>query len=471
MAEKRYFQNFNESMGRLKNISDKVQIRIDAKKKFSAELINNLQSVNTQILSLEEKINAFKNSLNELTGRANANSNEINNKNREMDMLKQQLNNLKSDKALAEKNLIDLQQKCQVDTNNLQQKINSSEAAIRALTDENSILKQKSDALAQDLSSKGELPRQHAEQLDRLTQDTRQQLANKEQENKQKIDQIIVDIQKRDQQIQQLQKQLQDKNNELAMSVQNITNTKTNIESLQAQINILTAENRDLIGRIIGATLEINKAVENLERLTNAVQDDQTSVSVNDLFKQITNSIEKISNSLQQGPLPTQMPMPMPMSTQMPMPMSTQMPMPMSSQMSMPMSSQMSMPMSSQMSMPMSSQMPIADRTIRGTGYDNIGFTIQLKDLLLGLEKNYNASGQSKYRDAMNDIKNTQNPDVIQILAKYKIGIRDGNIIGGKRTRKHKSKKHKSKKQSGGFTYKPNTKRRSISTSSSRIKR
>jgi hypothetical protein len=81
----------------------------------------------------------------------------------------------------------------------------------------------------------------------------------------------------------------------------------------------------------------------------------------------------------------------------------------------------------------------------------------------------------NKYARALNELGSANNSqDVVNILSKNNIPIKNGRIVGGKKSKKSRKtqKKRKIRKQKGGFEYSGKTKRRRLtvprSTSSQR---
>jgi hypothetical protein len=72
-------------------------------------------------------------------------------------------------------------------------------------------------------------------------------------------------------------------------------------------------------------------------------------------------------------------------------------------------------------------------------------------------------NGPSKYALALRGVHDAQTPEqVLQALNSSGVDAKNGSIYGGKKTKKNK----RVRKQKGGYTYKLNSKRRSISTAS-----
>ena len=424
-----FLQEFQNSMERLNLTNQKIQDNIKFKKEFSDNLVSKLKDINSKIKNLAFEINKLKESLDGLQGQVNSNSTFINDKDKQISDLTERINSLENEKQQNILQLAEFQNKKTEQQQIIQQKIDNYESQIRKLTEDNIALKNQSEALINELSSKGDTQSQHAEQLKKQTEEFQQQLANQEQANKQQIEKLIEQIHNSDIKISDLEKQLQDKTSEIENNTKRITDsqgkTQSQIDELNRQINDLKTQNEDLVQRIILATQAIIQATDNLEILANSVPDGETKKYVDQLFAEVEQSIENISGVIQGRALPSQ------------------------------------------------SQQVIQPQQVRQINPDDMivvsqigGPSIQFafKNILQGLQKKASQGGNvQKYKDALNQIKKAETTDdVTSILNRNNISFKNGAIMGGK-----KSKTKKNKKQKGGFTYKINTKRKSITSLSS----
>ena len=238
------------------------------------------------------------------------------------------------------------------------------------------------------------------------------------------MNELTNEITVRDNKLNDLQQQLQEKTNEVTAHAQNINTiqgqTASQIEALNQQIVDLRTENEDLIQRIIAATRAINMATASLETLSNSSPNPQ---EIEQLFGMIEQSIKDISNSLQSGT---------------------------------------------------NNKVQINPNQIieiRDIGTSNPS-QLTYNTLITELTRKASESGNvEKYKNAKIQILNATSPEAIPtILSNSNIQYKNGKIMGGKRPiykRTQRTKKNKRiKLQKGGYTYKGNTKRRSISTGS-----
>jgi uncharacterized protein YpbB len=164
------------------------------------------------------------------------------------------------------------------------------------------------------------------------------------------------------------------------------------------------------------------QATENLENLANSVPNQQSEQYIDKLFQEIEQSIQNISNVIQgKGQQPVQ---------------------------------------------PTANGILNANDNITINQLNGQPIQVTYSNILGELSKKIKQNAGKQYIDASNELKQpgvTVN-DVANILKKNGVTFKNGAIMGGKRTKKNR-------KQKGGFIYRANTKRRSISSSSSRRNR
>ena len=307
MAQSQFLLDFQNSMTKLNEMNQKVQGTIAEKNRLQERL----QKVNQMIQQLAGDINTLKAKVDGLQKTVNTNSSSIGDKDKQIADLTQRMNALEAEKQQLTQNLTDFQKQSNEEKSALQQKIDADEAQIRKLTQDNEIINQKSAALAVELASKGDLPAQHAEELKKQTEEFQQQLAKQQQDNQGQIDQLMAQIKDRDAKIADLHQQLQAKVDEAESHIKNIAETlsqgQSQIEQLNQQIVDLKAENEDLVQRIIAATQAIVLASENLKLLAETAPNAQSEKEVDNLFDEIKNSLQTISNAIQGGQTQSQM--------------------------------------------------------------------------------------------------------------------------------------------------------------------
>ena len=306
-----FLVDFQNSMTQLETMNKKVQGTLAEKNRFNKKLQDRLQKINQMIQQLAGVITNLKAKVDNLQGAVNNNSSSIGQKDKQIADLTQRLNALEGEKQQLTQNLTALQTQANNDRTALQQKIDADEAQIRQLTDENTLIKNKSDALEAELASKGNLPAQHAEELKKQTDVFQAQLAKQQQDNQVQIDKLMAQIKDREDQMAALQKQLQDKTAEADARVQSITDTQSKgqaeIVQLNKQIAELQAANDDLVQRIRAATQAIMLANENLRLLSETAPNMQSEKEVDNLLDEIQNSIQTISNDIQGNPTQSSM--------------------------------------------------------------------------------------------------------------------------------------------------------------------
>lgn len=417
-----FLTDFINNMNKLKQMNQTVQKTIDDKKNFNATLTNRLKNINILIQKLATDINNLKAKVDGLQGQVNTNSSAIGDKDKQIADLTQKMKTLEADKAALTQQLADLQNKTNAEKGDLQKRINDAEAKLRALIDQNAILDDRAKALDAELKSKGDLPRQHAEEIKKQADGFKQELEKQRLANQAEMDKLNAKIKSDEAAIQNLQKQLQDKTNEAASHAQKVSSAQNQCQGQIAQLttekNKLMAENNDLIERIKEANAAIIQALTNLQALTESAPNIQNQKELEDLLGQIEASIMAINTAMQTG-----------------------------------------QPAAS----PNRTEINVLDESGNPfTGLRKIQQQIALSKLQEKLSKETLPARQQKLKNAIAFIQNNKaNPATIEkYLQKETFKFQKGNnevTFGGKRSKKNK-------KQRGGFTYK-NSKRKSIRTS------
>ncbi len=434
MSNPNFKQEFDNSLQRLAQINTAIDENIRGKQEFSARIIQRLSAINDKVKQLGDAIKTLKDELSRLQAQAAANNTQIADIGNEVSGLKQQIAQLtdERDKALAE--LDQLKKQYQTDVQGFQKKIDDCEAQLRQLTDQNNTITQQRDALQAELTQKGDLGAAHAEELKKLGDQHAEEL-------RQKDEQLRLQQEENNGKIQALQAEIAAKEAELNKTVSDIGNNAAQLQAqiealnkekaekdnqiaqLQAQIANLQKENQDLVNRIIAATQAISDATNRLRELNDPASFNESELDTK--FQELEASVQQISNAIQGNPVPVNQ-----ASGNIP---------------------------SGQIRLP-------ADTPINFRGQN-----LKLGDILNTLnnkpQKDRNTNGPSKYAIASSRVRNATTPEeVVQALTSSGIDAKNGAIMGGK---KHKKTK-KIKKQKGGYTYKVNSKRKSITTASMR---
>ena len=424
MSQPDFLVNFQNSMNQLSEMNKTIAAVVQSKNAFNANLKTRLQQINELIQKLSGDINNLKKKTDDLQNQVNSNSAAVGDKDTQIAELKERINSLEVEKANLTKQLADFQNQVNAEKSAMQQKIDADEEQIRTLTDENTNIKNQANALTAELSSKGELQGQHAEQIKMQAEDFQKQLDQQKQANAAEIERLMAQIKQQEDQLTELQKQLQAKIDETTNQVKNIDDVnakcKSDMENLNKEIASLKEENEGLVQRIIAATTAIVEATENLRMLSDAPPNTQSEQEVEGLFREIQNSIQAISNAIQ-GNAP------------------------------------------SSSSREVKIQVPDADGNVRN---------IRVEDAIGKLKQKLSTetgdlSREPKIREAIDYINSnkTNNADnkILKYLADKQLGFTIGNnnvtLRGGRKRTK------KNRKQKGGFTYKK-MKRRSITSNS-----
>lgn len=423
-----FLQNFQSSMDELNKTNQKVQDNIKQKKEFSSNLLGKLKDINVKIKTLAAQINQLKTVMNGFQKQVTVNDGSIDAKDKEINELKTTVKGLEGEKQQLVQQLSEYQKKCADDKNMLQQKIDAQEQQVRKLMDENTAIKKQLDALSNELKSKDGAQKQNIDKITELTEIVKN--------NEQKMQELLAQIKEKDAKIANLEKQLTDKTKEVANEAQKINDalaqSQQTIEQLNQQITELKRQNDNLLQKIIAATQAIKEATANLELL---IQTDATadSAQYNQIFNEIDQSIQNIS-SIIQVPTVSQNPNgPPPQKPVKPLPKISQ------------------------------------NEIIQITSLEGTPLQVEFKDVLAQLSSKSSASGNvQKYKDALQQMQNAQSSsEVPSILSRNGIVFKNGKLMGGNKSKKTKKNNRPIKqvqKQKGGFSYRKNTKRRSVTT-------
>jgi chromosome segregation ATPase len=430
MSEQNQFLiEFQKSLDKLVGVRQNIQASVQMREKFSNDLKQSLTQINGRLKDLASKIINLKNSIDTLQNQVQSNTTSIDDKSQQLEALQQQIIQLENERKNAieqfNKDKIDLQGKI----DQKQQQIDELESQLRDLTTQKDslenqkvVLDNEKNALRSELENKGQIQGERAEQITMQSEESLQRLQQQQTELTKKIDDCEAKINDLEQQLKSKEEELT-KINQDNIIQQNATAEST--QNLQQQIESLTKQNEDLIQRIIQTTQIINESADEFDTILKSVPNAQTQEEVNELLKQIEESIENISNALQgQGQQQSE-------------------------------------------ANKLNFNTPINILDFQG----NFSTTISKSELLKLLNKNdkalskYNPSASNKYREAVEYINNLQstNPeDITNYLKEKRIVVNKNKtipILGGRKTKKIRKQK---KKQKGGFTYNTNSKRKSI---------
>ena len=268
----------------------------------------------------------------------------------------------------------------------------------------------------------------HAEQLKQLTEQSQKQLAEQEAQLMQRINDC-------EGKIATFEQQIRDKDAELATKQKAIDDAtgaaQNSAQNLQQQIDALKLENQNLIERLMAASVAINDAADDLQRITDDVPNATTKQEVDALLNEITQQIEQsiinISRAAQGQPVAAATP---------------------------------------------SNQQGVRPKRLKIPGDTQISLNdiakkqqvlLTVNQLLESLKRKADSHQKpNKYSDAIDGIMQLNSVSGIQgVLSNNNIIFKNDDIMGGKKKTK------KNRKQKGGFTYSSNTKRRSITSKNS----
>lgn len=409
--EPQFLIEFNNSMNKLQQVKRNIQAGIDFKTNFSNNLKNQLGTINDRMSILAGLIKELKQRADGYEQQINSNTSSIGQKENEVQQLKQQLQDITTQRD----ELLNQISSLQSIIDQKEQQLRELTEQLRQLNEQKTALENQVQALNNELQNKGDQQSAHAAEIQKLTEETQQQLKQQEEQLNAKINELQAKIE-------DLERQLREKDLSVNQQHQELAKQKNDVEEriiqLENEINSLKQQNELLTNNLINATQAISEAADLLQNITNNVPNVETQKEVDELIRQIAEqiegSIENISRATQ-GQAPRGKG-----SRQKP---------------------------SSVNLIDINSQSPV---------------NIQYQDLLNMLKIKANQfPSPNKYSQALSEIYKVNNEaDITNILNNNGISIKSGKIMGGKRSKKRHGK------QKGGFTYKTNSKRKSITTSS-----
>lgn len=423
MAQSQQFlDDFQQKMDTLATVRRKLQASVQFKQQFTDELKTRLGGINAKVQQLTGLINDLKTKADNLQQQIGTNTSSVSDKEQEIETIKQQMANTLAEKDRVTQEFEQYKTESQNRINTLNQNIDKSEAQLRDLTQQKEQTENQLKALQTDIQASGDQKDQaHAAQLTQIAQDNQKQLELQEQQLRQKIDECEAKVT-------DLQAQLQAKTTEHQQTQQQLAEhqntSQGQVADLQRQIDNLTRENQGLVQRLIAATEAINEANNELATIVDSVPNAQTKQEVDSLLNQITQqleySIQNISRAAQ------------------------------------------GQPMTQPQAVPPGQQYDV------DTNFNN----------LMAIHANNTQTGQyttfmrrirnGRTVNSINQlINNAQKGDQAAIQQLKQVLQQNRLIVPAQRAGKRKTMK-KNRKQKGGFTYKTNSKRKSITSKTSR---
>jgi chromosome segregation ATPase len=436
MAERDFLDEFQESMNKLNESRRKIQEGVDINNQFTNSLRQKLENINGRLRQFAGEIQQLKETANNLQGQVNANTASIGDRERELQELNQRVAQSQQERDAAIANAQREKAELQDQIAQRQAKIDQDEQNILRLNDEarqanenlEAMTRQK-EALDNELRGKGDLANQHAEEINRLTQEAQQAAQQKEDENQRAQQALLTRINDCERRIQEAQQKIAEKDEEINRvgTEHEATrgNAQTQSENLTRQIQDLNARNQQLVERIVQATQAIGEAADQLEAFSQNIKQARSEQDLNQMLVEIEQSLELIGRAIQ-GQHAAASPQGAPMA---------------------------------QGNLPDNTPVRV---NVTGGPPTDIQLNIiksQLSQKAQQLRRS-NPNAENKYQIALNAINQAQTPEEVTNILRgvtIKNTQRGFEISGGRKTKKNK-------KQKGGFTYKSTSRRRSISS-------
>lgn len=421
IAPQQFLIDFEEKMQKLANIKRNIQAGIEFKTQFTNDLKVKLGDINQRLRELARLISELKEKADNLEIQVNTNTTSIGDKERELQQLRDQITALTTERdnmttiinqqeEQARNNIAAKQaeiDRCEADLRDAKQQFEAQNAELNALRDEMA-------------KSGNEKDVAHAEQLRQLTEQSQKQLAEQE-------SQLIQRISDCEGKIAGFEQQIRDKDVELTekqKAIDDATGQAQNAaQNLKQEIDAVKLENQNLVERLMAANVAINDAADDLQRLTDDVPNAKTKQEVDILLNEITQQIEQSIINIGRA------------------------------------------------SQGQSSNLGV-QRLDPNTQLQLQGHQMTYGQLIKDLQRKSSQLqrqglpvDKNKYIKVINSLKSLDNIDssnIEQLLQSNDVTIKENGVSGGRRKTK------KNKKQKGGYTYKKDIKRRSITYKSSR---
>jgi chromosome segregation ATPase len=420
-----FLQQFEESVANLSKINDAIVRNSTSKNTFLKLVTEGLNEINGKIQTLGVDIAKMKNDLDNLQNQVDSNTSDISNHASRKQELEAEVAKLTQERDDLSNQMMKLQEKMNAEEAKLQEEIDLKEEQITQLTTDNTNLKQQVDTLNGELGNKGDTQKQHADEIEKLTQQNIQALKEQQEKNDQEIAEIKAQIEAKDKQIEELNQSTGAASQQLSQQLKECQDKEleytAQIESLNQQITQLTQQNQVLTERIKSATEAINLTVSKLNELTDDVADAKNTDDVKKIFQEINDTIDKINMTIKSQSIKTATAVEATTSNT---------------------SNTQSSVNTSAASLPPTTSITFKD-----------GQTVPLSSIKEQLNiKNNQLKGNNpnnKYALALNNVKKASTPEeVLNALSSNGVQWKNDKIMGGKKSKTYKKNKR------GGFTYK-----------------
>ena len=279
--------NFEQSYTNLQQINQKVSADDAHRQNFSTTILGSLNTINEKIKELPHKIQLLKDELNNSRTAIASNNNQLTSNQSDLASLTAKVNQLQQERDAIEQKYNALETASQTQIRAHDAEIQSLQSQLQQIQTQNQQLNDEFNKLTQ-----SNLPID-----DNITQ-IRQTL----QQNVDRINTLQQEIDSREQVIQQLNQQILNRQKDASTAQSQLEHQilllQGHANDLTNQIMMLTEQNAKLKETIGRATLIINEATTNLERLNSGSMNAQSLQQVNDIIGQIDQTIQEINSIL-----------------------------------------------------------------------------------------------------------------------------------------------------------------------------
>lgn len=409
-----FFQKFQEKIDMLNKIKITLTESIRSRQEFSNQVKMTLTEINSNMRKLNGFINNITKKISDLEKTHGINKSSIDIKKDELVTKNSKISD-DLDKITRLKNEYDnYKNQMTQEIQNKQKQIDELEGQLRELTSQKEVSESKAVALENELAGKGQQQAVHKEELDKLTNQLKMEIANR--------DKKITDLNN------DLEKKTFDLKENFAKIQKNLEEKQEEVNQLNDEILTLTQANDILKQNITTATTSIDEVTKQLQEIALTIKGSENKEEIeqllNSITKQLESSIQNILSPNKNKSLMTE-------------------------------------------------EKTNVDQNMK-VEYRGSTFTYNNLKNILGGKAKQDKRPDNKYKLALNALIKLEDnehmdeatllQEINKILQNNSINVKNNKIMGGRKTKKYV-------KQKGGFTYKNTMKRKSIKSYSRRRSR
>ena len=292
MAQGNFLDQFQASMDRLNESRRRIQAGVQMNNEFTNLLRDRLSQINNRLREFAGQIQTLKDTADNLQQQVNTHTASIGDRERQIEELNQNVAQSQQDRDNTIARINQEKQQLEGQVRQQQQQIDANEQQLRQLNANLQTVTDQKTALENELRNRGDAAQNHANEINRLTQESQQ----REQELTNRINEC-------ENRIQGFEQQIRDKDAEIARANEDHNATRGNAENqtqaLQQQIAQLRQQNEQLVQRIVQATAAITEAADQLDDFSRGITQARSEQDLNQMLGDIEQSLELIGRAIQ----------------------------------------------------------------------------------------------------------------------------------------------------------------------------